>query len=119
MAKAVRACLLDELEEGQGKRVIVDGTPIAVFLIDGSPYAISDTCPHRGGPLSRGDLEGSLVRCPIHGWPFDLKTGESPVRPGQKVQTYKAFVQGEEVWVEVEQNQNLEDRGQMTEDRKK
>ena len=90
-------CRLSELEEGRGKLVSVDGKPVAVFLVGGTPYAIANTCPHRGGPLSRGKLEGTTVRCPIHGWTFDLSTGESQNQPGQKVPCYRAFLQNEEI----------------------
>ena len=45
----------------------VAGNRIALFNVDGTCYAIADTCTHRGGPLSEGSLEGSTVTCPWHG----------------------------------------------------
>ena len=43
--------------------------------MEGTYYAIGDTCTHRGGPLSEGDVQGTKVTCPWHGAHFDLKTG--------------------------------------------
>ena len=60
-----------------GKAIAVDaqGVKVAIFNIDGSYYAIDDTCTHRGGPLSEGQLTGTVVTCPWHGATFDLTTG--------------------------------------------
>jgi len=67
----------DELPEGGRKLIKVSGVEIALFRLKGKVYALSNRCPHRGGPLIRGYLEGCGIRCPMHGWRFDLHTGES------------------------------------------
>ena len=54
------------LAAGQGMAVEVAGNKIALFNVDGTCYAIADTCSHRGGPLSEGALEGTTVTCPWH-----------------------------------------------------
>lgn len=56
-------------------RVDVRGTPVAVFNVAGTFYAIAARCPHRGGPLDRGPVSGTIVTCPWHGSQFDLNTG--------------------------------------------
>ena len=73
----------------------VDGQPVAVFNIEGRLYAIGNRCPHRGGPLVRGTLEhrpdtGPAVRCPIHGWLFDLSTGRCINQPAAACMAYHA-----------------------------
>ena len=66
---------------------------LAVFDIDGEVLVIDGLCPHRSGPLSRGQLEGKVVTCPLHHWQFDLQTGVSQDNPGAKVGTYEVKVE--------------------------
>jgi nitrite reductase (NADH) small subunit len=70
---------------------------VALFNVEGVVYAVDNCCPHRGGPLSEGDLEGSLVYCPLHAWNFDLRTGVSPTYPAAKVQTFPVRILGDEI----------------------
>jgi nitrite reductase/ring-hydroxylating ferredoxin subunit len=65
-------------------------------------YACADTCPHRGGPLGEGQLTGSRLTCPWHGWMFDVRTGACllPAR-GSAVATYPVRVEGDEIWIDV------------------
>lgn len=70
-----------------------DGQDVAVFNVAGRVYAVGSRCPHRGGPLSRGRVEeipgrGPAVRCPIHGWLFDLATGRCLNQPSASVPVY-------------------------------
>jgi nitrite reductase/ring-hydroxylating ferredoxin subunit len=91
-----------ELPPGSARCVEIDGRKIAVFNVSGHLYAIDDTCTHRGGPLSEGDVEGHVVTCPWHGGQFDLETGSvrrpPPARP---VATYRVVLEGDQVKVEV------------------
>jgi nitrite reductase (NADH) small subunit len=63
----------------QGARVVK--TPqgcVAVFRTMGDRvFALSDRCPHKGGPLSEGIVHGDRVTCPLHNWVFDLNTGQA------------------------------------------
>ncbi len=73
----IRLGPLDEIPVGEGRTYAVDGEMVAVFrLRDGSVRAVSAVCPHRGGPLSDGDLAGTIVACPLHGRKIELKTGK-------------------------------------------
>jgi nitrite reductase (NADH) small subunit/3-phenylpropionate/trans-cinnamate dioxygenase ferredoxin subunit len=49
---------------------------VAVFNADGTFYALENACPHQGGPLADGWLEGATITCPWHAWCFDLRTGK-------------------------------------------
>lgn len=87
---------VEEFPPGEGVRVEVDElpAPIAVFNVDGGFYAVPDSCPHKGAPLSRAgttpraaddrgtrgrlDAERKTVSCPWHGLEFDLETGDCP-----------------------------------------
>jgi nitrite reductase (NADH) small subunit len=63
---------------GEGRVFLVDGEKIAVFHArGGGVYAVQAACPHRGGPLADGLLGGTTLICPLHGWKFDLKTGQA------------------------------------------
>jgi nitrite reductase (NADH) small subunit len=83
-------CELDELVEGEGKYVEIDGFRLAVFLHKGQVYAMDNTCPHAGGNMSGGvvDEQGCAV-CPWHGWAFRLDSGEMPDAPVVKIDTYR------------------------------
>lgn len=76
MGRYVRVCNVNEIPTGNGKRVKVESQEIAVFNLNGQFYATQDTCPHEGGPLSSGFIEGENVICPWHGATFDIVTGK-------------------------------------------
>lgn len=75
----------EELEPGRPKVVKVGELEVALFRSGERLYAIGNRCPHRGAPLSRGRLECAegppAVRCPLHGWLFDLGSGRCLNQP--------------------------------------
>ena len=76
-------------EPGKATRVSIDGTPVAVFNINGRIYGVDAHCTHVGGPLDRGTVENGAVTCPLHGSQFDLVTGA--VRRGPATQPVRAY----------------------------
>ncbi|MGE5146941.1 MAG: bifunctional 3-phenylpropionate/cinnamic acid dioxygenase ferredoxin subunit [Candidatus Eiseniibacteriota bacterium] len=75
-----RLCGVDEVPEGEAKRVKVDGRPpLAVFNLDGQFFVTDDVCTHGMASLSEGFLEDGVVECPWHGGAFDVRTG-APMR---------------------------------------
>ena len=78
-----------------------DTTEIALFNIDGRFYALDNACPHRGGPLGEGDLQGQTLTCPWHRWQFNAVTGESLVNPAAKLRMFPVTVEGNDVFVEI------------------
>jgi nitrite reductase/ring-hydroxylating ferredoxin subunit len=102
MATFVTVARTADLGPGQGKLVQVNGKRIALFNAGGRYYAIDDTCPHRGGPLSEGEVEGTAVVCPWHGAIFDLATGEVTRLPAAAgVATYDVRIEGEAIAIAV------------------
>ena len=102
MAKLIKIADTTDLAPGQATAFTVEGQRIALFNVEGTYYAIDDTCTHRGGPLSEGDVQGTKVTCPWHGADFDLKTGTVLGPPAQKgVPSYKVVVEGDEIKVEI------------------
>jgi 3-phenylpropionate/trans-cinnamate dioxygenase ferredoxin subunit len=82
-----------DVAPGHVKIVNVDGREIGVFNLDGKYFALANRCPHEGGPLCQGRIvalvqsdgpgtyrlapDKEFLRCPWHGWEFDIRTGQS------------------------------------------
>jgi nitrite reductase/ring-hydroxylating ferredoxin subunit len=77
MAKRIKIAGTQDVPPGKAAAFDVEGRRIALFNIEGSYYAIDDTCTHEGGPLCEGEVRGFKVTCPWHGADFDLKSGEA------------------------------------------
>ncbi len=77
-----------------------DGREIALFNVGGEICAMDNTCPHAGGPLGEGSLEGSVVTCPWHGWSFDVKTGECQNNPDVTHTCHKVTIQAGDVLID-------------------
>ena len=96
MTKYVVATV-DEIAPGQRKVVEIANRSIGVFNVKGNYYAIRNLCPHGGGPMCEGVtsglvrsdrpgnydyiMRGEIIRCPWHGWEFDIRTGQSYCDP--------------------------------------
>ena len=81
----VRVAGVGELGAGDSRVVEAEGRAIAVFNVDGAYYAIDNLCPHRGGPLADGDLDGAVIACPWHAWRWDVRTGANVNNPAVKL----------------------------------
>jgi nitrite reductase/ring-hydroxylating ferredoxin subunit len=102
MPAFVKVATMAELPSGEAKLVEVNQKRIALFNVNGRYYAIDDVCPHRGAPLSEGELEGEAVVCPWHGAIFDLVTGEVKRYPAAVgIATYEIRLEGGEIAVAV------------------
>ena len=78
---------------GESRAYAVAGRQIAVFrLRDGSLRALDAVCPHRGGPLADGLADSRIVVCPLHGFTYDLATGEEVANGGAPVTAYPVRV---------------------------
>lgn len=98
-----------ELPPGGSLLVSVDGREVALFNVEGRIHAVTNRCPHRSGPLVKGSVEtvadpadpaakpALAVRCPIHGWLFELSTGRCLNRPSASIQTYPVACEQEEI----------------------
>ncbi len=92
---------LQELPPGGAKEVEFEGRVYAIFNVDGEISAIDGICPHQGGPLADGAVEGTTVTCPWHGWQFDITTGKTPLGPKIKQAVYEVKIEGQDVMVAV------------------
>lgn len=87
------AASADSLAPGEGKTVEINGRRFALFNVGGEFHAIDDACPHSRAPLGSGLLEGSRVYCAMHGWCFEIATGECLSNPERPVRTYPTRVE--------------------------
>jgi nitrite reductase (NADH) small subunit len=86
---------------GEAREFELGERMICVANVNGDYSALDNVCPHRGGPLGQGFLEGEKLVCPWHGWQFNAKTGAVEHAPDQKIAMYPLTVEGDEVFVEI------------------
>ncbi len=91
----------DSLKSGQVVEVIIAGTAIAVANVDGDYHATTNTCPHADGPLGEGELSGSVLTCPYHGWRFDVVDGSCQTNSEVTLQRYDVQIVGDAVCVRL------------------
>ena len=116
MGKTTRLASTSDLTEGNMKKYQVQGIEILIAKIEGKYYVAQNKCPHFGGDLSKGKLEGTIVTCPRHSSQFNLTDGNvvrwlkgaglisaigKTLKPPQKLTTYNVKVDGQDTMVEI------------------
>jgi len=112
-ARRFPVCPAAELPVGARRLVDVPGVgTVGVFNVNGSYHALKSQCPHQGAQLCKGKLtgtaeptfdpgalpgirwtrEGEILRCPWHGWEFDIRTGKALCGEHWRVATYEVEV---------------------------
>jgi nitrite reductase/ring-hydroxylating ferredoxin subunit len=101
---------VDELPPGSRKFLVIDDRPIAIFNVKGEFFGLLNRCPHQGAALCEGPLiglaeadtpgdirytrQGEILRCPWHGWEYDIRTGQSWYDPRRvRVRAYEVSVE--------------------------
>ena len=84
MAKWVDVGPALDFPPGQAKTVRVERVPVAVCNIEGKHLAFADVCPHAGMPLAQGELCGSTIICPFHGYAYNVEDGRNVDFPDQE-----------------------------------
>lgn len=97
----VTVAQVQEIPPGTCRTVEVEGVLLALCNVNGTFRAVDNTCPHAGGPLGEGSLDGEVLECPWHGWRFNVRTGERPENPEITVTCLQVRVLGSEVQVKV------------------
>ena len=102
--------LVSEIPPGERKIVEIAGRSIGVFNVHGTFYALKNVCPHQFAPLCEGKImgttlpsapgkyiygrQGEIIRCPWHGWEFDLTNGKSIFNPHRcRVKAYEVSLE--------------------------
>jgi nitrite reductase/ring-hydroxylating ferredoxin subunit len=101
MRRFVKLATLDELPTGSAKEVEFEGRIYALYNTDGVISAIDGICPHQGGPLAEGMVEGTTVTCPWHGWQIDVRSGKTPLGPKITQAVYEVRIEDQDVLVSV------------------
>lgn len=101
MADFVRVAGADEIGAGSSKIVDVNGNSVAVWNLNGNYYAFQNVCPHRGGPVGEGEVEGNIITCPWHGFRFNVMTGACEHNAAMKISTYEVQVEGNDIKIGV------------------
>ena len=97
MAQFVPVAKLDDFPAGSCREVEFDGRVVALFNVCGQIHAIDGICAHAGGPLGEGELNGSVVTCPWHGWQFDVTNGQNVRCSTLKQCVYQVKVENGEI----------------------
>ena len=97
----IRIAHENDVAQGECITVEAGGKELALCHVGDQFYAIDNYCPHQGGPLAQGFLDGTSLVCPLHAWTFDVTNGEMPGNPIMKVGCFRVVVEGEDVLVEI------------------
>ncbi len=91
---------VSEIRTGEMKLVDLDDEEVVIANVDGAFFAFGTECPHAGGPLVEGELQGEAVTCPWHASIFNVKSGEVLKEPAEDpIPTYEVRVEGDEIQV--------------------
>ena len=110
MQKRFEICPTSELSPGEREIADLDGVSVGVFNVNGEYYALKNDCPHQRAPLCQGKVtgttmaeepgevnwkcDGHILRCPWHGWEFEIETGESVFNPHKvKARSFETAVE--------------------------
>jgi nitrite reductase/ring-hydroxylating ferredoxin subunit len=88
-------------KEGTMVKVQVNNQKLFVTLNNGQLYCAQDRCPHEDIELTLGCLKGNRVKCSLHGFSFDLATGDSSEQDVDNLLTYAVKQENNEIYIEV------------------
>lgn len=116
MAEFVEVAAFVELESGEMKKVFAEGKELLLARVGDNYYCADNRCPHLGGDLSQGDLEGTIIKCPLHKSQFDLKDGKvirwtnwsgiklalsKIFRPPREMETYPLKIEEGKIMIQI------------------
>lgn len=101
MSQCTRIAGVSELPPpGHVREFIFRQHGVCVVNQDGRFSALSNVCPHKGGPLSEGSVEDGELVCPWHGWAFSIHDGRCSGHPSASVKVFRLVIRGEDVFLE-------------------
>lgn len=97
-----RIASTDEINQGNGKELDVNGVKIAIFNVSGKYYAIEGYCRHQNGSIAPGKVDGDIVECPLHSWHYNLRTGKLiDYLDGVNLITYPVKVEENQIYIDI------------------
>ncbi len=92
-AEAVDAARVEDLPNGNCRTIELSaGHELALYNVNGEFYATENSCPHQGAPLAAGILCDHVIECGLHGWQFDVRTGEC-LTVEEKIESYEVVIE--------------------------
>lgn len=104
MPEFVDICKVSDIPIGEARMILVNEVAVGIFNVSGTFFAIDDACPHAGASLSRGIVEGDVVRCRIHHWRFCIRNGIylDEIKPSCNVRDYPVRVVGDQIQIALD-----------------
>lgn len=96
-----KVAAVSEVPPGRSKVIVRGRRELALFNVGGEFYCIDNLCPHADGSLGEGWLDGEVVTCPWHAWPFNVKTGQMTYNSSVCLATFPCKVEDDAVLVDV------------------
>lgn len=98
----IKVAAKEEINNGKGKELNVNGTRIALFNANGKYYAVEALCRHQDGSLAPGRIDGEIVECPLHSWHYNIRTGQLlDYLEGVELTIYDVDAKGNDIYVDV------------------
>ncbi len=101
MSNWVRIAALADCPPGQTLECVADDRVVALFNVEGTLHALDGVCPHQGGPLGEGELQGEIVTCPWHGWQFNVSSGQNQLSPRIRQPRFPVKVEAGEILIDL------------------
>ena len=93
---------MSDVTDGEVIGVEVEGTPIAIYNLDGEYFATHNVCTHAFALLSDGYVDDGKVECPLHQGIFDIRSGKAEEGPvDEDLKTFTVKVEGDELFVQL------------------
>jgi nitrite reductase (NADH) small subunit len=90
-----------KLPAGTVREASIGDDRYAICNVEGAVLALAGVCPHQGGPLGQGAINGSNLTCPWHAWEFDCRTGANDYDPEVKVATFPVRITGDDILIDI------------------
>jgi|TARA_B110000263_G_scaffold105993_1_gene92593 3-phenylpropionate/trans-cinnamate dioxygenase ferredoxin subunit len=92
---------IDDINNGEMKEVLINELSYLVAKVENTIYVTSNMCTHEDAELSMGCLNGTKVKCPLHGSYFDLLTGKALNEPAEDpIKVYKCVIEDGEIFLD-------------------
>ncbi len=100
--KKVTVGRVEAVPPGRGATVkLKNGAEVALFNVNGKFHAIENFCPHKAYPLADSRLYGNIVECDLHGWRFDVRSGECFTKKSCSIESYEVLIEDEMIKILV------------------
>ena len=102
MSNWIRIGAVADFPVGEPRELVVEGTIVALFNVNGELFALDGICPHQGGPLGKGHLSDCIVTCPWHGFQFNVRNGQHQSSAQLRQPCFPVKVEAESVYIDLQ-----------------